>query len=37
VQVDQYYVGSNNTIQQAGVQYVLDSLIYALQQNPDRK
>ena len=35
--VDQYYMGLNNTIYHAGVQYILDSVILALQQNPDRK
>ena len=27
----------NNSIQDAGVQYILDSVILGLQQNPDRK
>jgi hypothetical protein len=35
--VDEYYMGANNTIQHAGVQYILDSVIVALEQNPDRK
>ncbi|KAJ7526059.1 hypothetical protein O6H91_17G079900 [Diphasiastrum complanatum] len=35
--VDQYYVGSNNSIQVAAVQYVLDSVILALQEDPNRK
>ena len=35
--IDQYYVGSNNSIQGACVQNVLDSLVPALVSNPDRK
>eukprot|EP00250_Pteridium_aquilinum_P013927 c21663_g1_i1 orf=147-3290(+) len=35
--VDQYFVGSNNSIQVAAVQYVLDSVISALQADPNRK
>ncbi|EFJ34782.1 hypothetical protein SELMODRAFT_266756 [Selaginella moellendorffii] len=35
--VDQYYIGSNNTIQEAGVQYILDSILMYLTSNPDRK
>ncbi|GAQ86088.1 lysosomal alpha-mannosidase [Klebsormidium nitens] len=35
--VDQYYVGSNNSIQFAGVQWILDSVVQSLAQNPDRK
>eukprot|EP01100_Stratorugosa_tubuloviscum_P014870 TRINITY_DN81_c0_g2_i1.p1 TRINITY_DN81_c0_g2~~TRINITY_DN81_c0_g2_i1.p1 ORF type:complete len:1006 (+),score=459.80 TRINITY_DN81_c0_g2_i1:78-3095(+) len=35
--VDQYYYGANNSIQNAGVQYILDSVIVALEQNPERK
>ena len=35
--VDQYYVGLNNTIQEAGVQYILDSVVLALMQNSQRK
>lgn len=35
--VDQYFMGANNSIQHAGVQYVLDSVIPALEKNPDRK
>ncbi len=35
--VDQYYVGSNNTIQHAGVEYVLDSVIDHLVKNPNHK
>ena len=33
----EYYMGANNSIQNAGVQYVLDSVMVALAQNPDRK
>ncbi|CAH8649400.1 unnamed protein product [Heterobilharzia americana] len=35
--VDQYYYGANNTIQRAGVQYILDSVIQALVDDPNRK
>ena len=35
--VDQYYYGQNITIQQACVSCILDSLIYALELNPERK
>ncbi|CAH8599081.1 unnamed protein product [Schistosoma turkestanicum] len=35
--VDQYYYGTNNTIQQAGVQYILDSVVSALAHNPKRR
>ncbi|KAJ9676509.1 hypothetical protein PVL29_021837 [Vitis rotundifolia] len=35
--IDQYYVGSNNSIQGACVENVLDSLVPALLSNPDRK
>lgn len=35
--VDQYYVGSNNSIQRACVRNVLDSLVYSLQEDPNRK
>jgi alpha-mannosidase len=34
---DQYFYGANNSIQLAGVQYVFDSVIPALEQSPDRK
>ena len=34
--VDEYFYGANNSIQHAGVQYILDSVIPALQQNKDR-
>ncbi|XP_028775256.1 alpha-mannosidase [Neltuma alba] len=35
--IDQYYVGSNNSIQGACVQNVLDSLVVSLQRDPNRK
>ncbi|ETN65165.1 lysosomal alpha-mannosidase [Anopheles darlingi] len=35
--VDQYYYGSKTTIQKAGVQYILDSVIQSLLANPERK
>eukprot|EP01129_Flabellula_baltica_P000848 TRINITY_DN1078_c0_g1_i1.p1 TRINITY_DN1078_c0_g1~~TRINITY_DN1078_c0_g1_i1.p1 ORF type:complete len:965 (+),score=111.58 TRINITY_DN1078_c0_g1_i1:28-2895(+) len=35
--VDEYYVGAREHIQHAGVQYILDNVMYALNQNPDRK
>eukprot|EP01138_Halocafeteria_seosinensis_P006677 gb/GECG01006825.1/.p1 GENE.gb/GECG01006825.1/~~gb/GECG01006825.1/.p1 ORF type:complete len:1010 (+),score=105.95 gb/GECG01006825.1/:1-3030(+) len=35
--VDEYYMGANNTIYHAGVQYILDSVTTWLQANPDRK
>ncbi|CAF4113027.1 unnamed protein product [Adineta steineri] len=35
--IDQYYYGSRNDIQHAGVQYILDSVILALDENPDRR
>ncbi|CAF4844960.1 unnamed protein product [Rotaria sp. Silwood1] len=35
--VDQYYYGSRNNIQHAGVQYILDSVICALDENADRR
>lgn len=34
--MDQYYWGTNSSIQVAGVQYILDSVVGALQANPDR-
>ena len=34
---EQYYVGLNNSLQQAGVQYILDSTVAALIANPNRK
>ncbi|XP_018323357.1 lysosomal alpha-mannosidase-like [Agrilus planipennis] len=35
--VDQYYYGSNNTIQKAGVQYIIDSVVDALRKDPSRR
>lgn len=35
--VDQYYYGSKTKIQHAGVQYILDSVLSALQRNPKRR
>ncbi|KAK7360218.1 hypothetical protein VNO77_02200 [Canavalia gladiata] len=35
--VDQYYVGSNNTIQGACVENVLDSVVWSLQKDPNRR
>ncbi|KAK7376119.1 hypothetical protein VNO78_34973 [Psophocarpus tetragonolobus] len=35
--VDQYYVGSNNNIQSACVENVLDSVVMSLQRDPNRK
>lgn len=35
--VDEYYYGANNSIQMAGVQYILDSVIPALVENPERR
>ncbi|KAG5050832.1 hypothetical protein JHK87_003030 [Glycine soja] len=35
--VDQYYVGSNNSIQGACVENVLDSVVVSLQKDPNRK
>jgi len=35
--VDQYFYGANNTIQRAGVQYILDTVISQLQMNPARR
>ncbi|XP_032528142.2 lysosomal alpha-mannosidase-like isoform X2 [Danaus plexippus] len=35
--VDQYYYGSKNDIQKAGVQYILDSVIKELWQDPKRR
>ena len=35
--IDEYYVGLNNSIQNAGVQYILDSVISSLLENKDRK
>ena len=35
--VDQYYYGANSTIQRAGVQYILDSVVKELARDPDKK
>ncbi|OVA19618.1 Glycoside hydrolase family 38 [Macleaya cordata] len=35
--VDQYYIGSNNSIQDACIENVLDSVVESLLRNPDRK
>jgi lysosomal alpha-mannosidase len=35
--VDQYYYGANNTIQNAGVQYILDSVMDELKKDPNRR
>ncbi|XP_026429937.1 alpha-mannosidase-like [Papaver somniferum] len=35
--IDQYYVGLNNTIQDACIENVLDSVVESLLRNPDRK
>ncbi|CAM4947282.1 unnamed protein product [Rotaria socialis] len=35
--VDQYFYGARNDIQHAAVQYILDSVIPALVENPDRR
>ncbi|XP_042239009.1 lysosomal alpha-mannosidase-like isoform X2 [Homarus americanus] len=35
--VDQYYYGSKNSIQLAGVQYVLDSVVRELKEDPNKK
>lgn len=35
--VDQYYFGSRSTIQKAGVQYIIDSVIQALLADPNRR
>ena len=35
--VDQYYYGANQIYQRAGVQYILDSVIQALNFNPERR
>ncbi|XP_020290943.1 lysosomal alpha-mannosidase [Pseudomyrmex gracilis] len=35
--VDQYYFGSRSTIQKAGVQYILDSVIQSLLADPNRR
>ncbi|XP_058121282.1 lysosomal alpha-mannosidase-like [Anopheles ziemanni] len=35
--VDQYYYGSRNSIQKAGVQYILDSVVQELVKDPSRR
>eukprot|EP01115_Flamella_aegyptia_P010829 TRINITY_DN4877_c0_g1_i2.p1 TRINITY_DN4877_c0_g1~~TRINITY_DN4877_c0_g1_i2.p1 ORF type:complete len:132 (-),score=11.42 TRINITY_DN4877_c0_g1_i2:85-480(-) len=35
--VDEYYYGANQSIQDAGVQYIIDGVVAALQENPERK
>ena len=35
--VDEYYYGANNSIQHAGVRYILDSVVPQLRANPSRK
>ncbi|XP_030835227.1 lysosomal alpha-mannosidase [Strongylocentrotus purpuratus] len=35
--VDEYFYGANNSIQHAGVQYILDSVISALAKDPGRR
>lgn len=35
--VDQYYYGANQIYQRAGVQYILDSVVKALNLNPERR
>jgi lysosomal alpha-mannosidase len=35
--VDQYYYGSRNRIQKAGVQYILDSVVQQLIADPEKK
>ncbi|KAJ4433198.1 hypothetical protein ANN_15455, partial [Periplaneta americana] len=35
--LDQYYYGSRNDIQNAGVQYIIDSVVDSLVANPDRR
>lgn len=35
--VDQYYIGSNNSIAVANVQFILDTVMDKLEENPDRK
>jgi hypothetical protein len=34
---NQYYLGANNSIYHAGVQYIIDSVLEQLKRNPDRK
>ena len=35
--VDQYYYGTNSSIQLASVQYILDTVMPSLEANPERK
>ncbi|CAF1688915.1 unnamed protein product, partial [Adineta ricciae] len=35
--LDEYYYGSRTDLQHAGVQYILDSIVLALNENPDRR
>ena len=35
--VDEYYTGQNNSIQHAGVRYILDSVVRSLAEDPERK
>lgn len=35
--VDQYFYGSKNTIQKAGVQYIIDSVIQELIKDPEKR
>ncbi|XP_035227790.1 lysosomal alpha-mannosidase-like isoform X2 [Stegodyphus dumicola] len=35
--VDQYFYGANQSIQRAGVQYILDSVVQSLQHDPKKK
>ncbi|XP_049803878.1 lysosomal alpha-mannosidase-like [Schistocerca nitens] len=35
--VDQYYYGSKPSVRKAGVQYIIDTVITELQENPDRR
>lgn len=35
--MDQYFYGANNTIAHAGVRYILDSVVDALEEDPERK
>lgn len=35
--VDEYYYGANQSIQDAGVQYILDTVVDALQKDPNKK
>ncbi len=35
--MDQYYIGSNSSIQCAAVQFILDSVVEALERDPKKK